>query len=332
MSDGKTDTEQPEGMRAYMRDGWELGGQALALVRGQPGLRRYFAATAVLILLTELGIAEAVITARHEGDVPERILVLLLTAYVIAVLSTAAGVGLAGLADRILSGEEPEAKYGFRLAFRRLPQVAAWSVFVVVIGIPARLITAWGVDQVATILLGFSVAVVVFFAVPAIALRGDGPIRAAQRSIGMVRRFWAGQAAGMVYVWLRPAIFIGLPGALALVGGFVLDREGYDYLGWTVGAGGAVAIAIAYFMFVCARSILSVALFHVAESGQTLEQFDTDRLNRLMRGPTSLIQRITQRFDGERLRRLRDWVQRQALRGEEVLLGERERREDRSGE
>ncbi len=316
MTDEQIDPEHPEGMRAYMRDGWELGGQALALVRGQPGLRRYFAVAAIVILLAELGIAESIILARHEGDVPERIGVLLLTAYAIAVLTTAAAVGLAGLSDRIIDGEEPEAKYGFRLAFKRLPQVAAWSVLVVVVGIPARLITAWGVDQVATVLLGFSIAVIAFFAVPAIALRADGPLQAARRSIRMVRRFWAGQAAGMVYVWLRPAIFIGLPGAIALVTGFVLDREGYDLLGWTIGAAGAVTMAIAYFMFVCARSILSVALFHIAESDRKLEHFDQDRLNRLMRGPTGWVQRVTQRFDGARLRRLRDWVQREALREE----------------
>src|SRR4051794_38448706 len=299
---------RPAGMREYMKDGWVLGGEALQLVRGQPGLRRYFATVATGILVVEAATAELILLVRHDGDIPERLVASLAVAFIVAFLTTAAAVGLAGLADKILEGAEPEAKLGFRLAAQRLPQVALWSLLAVLIGIPARLITAWGVDQVATILLGFSLAVIVFFAIPAIALGGDGPLRAARRSVRMVRRLWAGQAAGMVYVWLRPALFIGLPGALAVITGFVLDREGYDLLGWSIAAGGVVAIAIAYFLFVCARSILSVALFHIAETGRAPKEVDGERLTRLMRGPTSWVRRLTQRFDGDRLRRLREWV------------------------
>jgi hypothetical protein len=73
-----------------------------------------------------------------------------------AVVSNAAAVGLAGLSDELLSGGQPEPALGWRLARRRLPQVAGWAIVVVVVGIPARLLTSWGVDQLGAILLGFS--------------------------------------------------------------------------------------------------------------------------------------------------------------------------------
>jgi hypothetical protein len=254
-----------------------------------------------------LYIAEAalVLHYRHVGTIPERLIVVLATGYVVAVLANSVAVGLAGLSDRIVAGHTPLAGEGWRLAGRRLPQVAGWAALVVLVGIPARLLTSWGVDQLAAVLLGFGWAVVSFFAIPAIALMGDGPLRAAERSLRLVRRFWAGQVAGMVYVWLRPALFIGLPGAASLAVGVLLERNGADFLGWTLGLAGAVALAVAYLVAVCARSVLGVAIFRLAESGTAPRGFDQAALKRLMRGPTPLIERFARRLDGERLRRLR---------------------------
>ena len=286
-------------------DGWALGGSALSMVRGQPGLRRFALAAFAGMLLVELGHAALVLHYRHHGTIPQRLLVVLLTAYVFAVLANSVAVGLAGLSDRILADQVPAASEGWRLAGRRLPQVAGWALIVVLVGVPARFLTGWGVDQLAAVLLGFGWAVVSFFAIPAIALMGDGPLRAAERSLRLVRRFWAGQVAGMVYVWLRPALFIGLPGAAAVLVGVILDRGGHDFLGWTLALGGAIAIAIAYLIAVCARSVLGVAIFRLAESGRVAPGFDPAALKRMMRGPTPVIERIARRFDSERLRRLR---------------------------
>jgi uncharacterized protein DUF6159 len=118
---------------------------------------------------------------------------------------------LAGLSDELLSGGEPEPILGWRLARRRLPQVAGWAIVVVAIGIPARLLTSWGVDQLGAILLGFSWGVLTLFVVPAIALAGDGPLEAAGRSLQIVTRRWETQVAGMVYVWLGPVLSSASP-------------------------------------------------------------------------------------------------------------------------
>ena len=86
-----------------------------------------------------------------------------------------------------------------------------WALVVVAVGIPARVLTGWGIDQLAAVLLGFGWGVLTFFAVPAIALAGDGPIGAGIRSVRLVGHQWGTQVVGMVYVWLRPIVFIGLP-------------------------------------------------------------------------------------------------------------------------
>lgn len=300
---------RPEVSRRYWkqsaRDGWHLGGAALSLVRGQPGLRRYLVPAFVILLVIHIVTVAVILHYRHVGTIPQRIVAALVFGYLDAVLTNAVAVGLAGLSDQIIVGGAPRAADGWRLAVRRLPQVAGWGLIVIAVGIPARLLTSWGVDQVAVLLFGFGWGVISFFAIPAIALTGAGPLRAARRSLHLVRGFWAGQIAGTVYVWLRPALFLGVPGALALVVGVALERNGVDFLGWTLALGGVIVLAMAYLVMVSAKSILSVAIFRYAEDGVAPEPFDAERLQRLMVGPTTIVERVGRRLDNDRMRRFR---------------------------
>jgi hypothetical protein len=66
-------------------------------------------------------------------------------------------------------------------------------------------------------------------------------------------------------VWLRPALFIGLPGAVLVLSGVVLAVAGAELLGWMRAAAGIVTLAVAYALRICATSILAVALFRYAE-------------------------------------------------------------------
>lgn len=293
------------GLRRYARDGWAVGGAAFELARRSRPLRPYVAGALGATLLVEIAIAAAGVALRHHGTIPERIAFGLLAGYVAAVVSNAAAVGLAGLADELLAAGDPKPALGWRLAWRRLPQVAGWALVVVAVGVPMRLLTRWGVDQLGAALLGFSWGVLTLFVVPAIALAGDGPLQAAGRSLRIVSARWGTQIAGMVYVWLRPALFVGLPGAGLLVVGVLLDVEGLDFLGWTLAAAGVVAMAIAYALVVAATSILAVALFRYAEGRPIPAGFAPEQLERVMRGPSPTVLRIAKRLDGERAQTVR---------------------------
>jgi hypothetical protein len=293
------------GWREKAGDGWALGGAAISLVRGQPGLRGYVLGALAVLLTIHIAVAAAVIHYRHHGTIPARLVIVLLTGFLIAVLTNAAAVGLAGLSDRIIGGGRPHSSEGWRLAIRRLPQVTGWALLVVAVGVPARVLTSWGVDQLAAVLLGFGWGVISFFAIPAIALTGVGPFGAMRRSWELVRQFWAGQIAGTVYVWLRPVLFLGIPGGLALIAGVVLERSGFDFLGWMLAVGGVIVLAIAYLVMVSAKSILSVAIFRYAEAGVAPDPFDGERLQRLMTAPTPVVERIARRLETDRIRRLR---------------------------
>jgi hypothetical protein len=66
----------------------------MSLVRGQTGLRRYVASALAALLTVCIGVAALVLHFRHQGDVPERIVAVLAGAYLVAVLSNSAAVGL----------------------------------------------------------------------------------------------------------------------------------------------------------------------------------------------------------------------------------------------
>jgi hypothetical protein len=292
-------------LRQAARDGWAVGGAAFDLARGARSVRPYLAGALSIVVLFGAAVGAAGVALRHHGTLVQRIVFGVVSAYVMAVLSNAAAVGMAGLSDELLAGREPEPALGWRLARRRLPQVAGWAVVVVVVGVPARLLTSWGVDQLGTILLGFGWGVLTLFVVPAIALGGDGPIEAARRSLHIVSRRWETQVAGMAYVWLRPVLFVGVPGALVLAAGVVLALEGAELLGWILGAAGIVVMAIAYALVVCSTSILAVALFRWAEGRETPAGFSAEQLERVVRGPSPTVLRLAQRLDGDRVRSIR---------------------------
>jgi hypothetical protein len=110
----------------------------------------------------------------------------------------------------------------------------------------------------------------------------------------------------MVYVWLRPVAFVGLPGALATALGVVVALDGHDLLGWSIAAGGVVAMAVAYLLVVTARSVLSVTLFRYAEGRPLRSGFDLEQLERVLRAPAPATVSVVRRLEGRRLRHLRE--------------------------
>ncbi len=292
-------------LRQSAHDGWAVGGAAFALARSARSIRPYVAGALAIVVVAGAALGATGVALRHHGTLVQRIVFGLLSTYVMAVLSNAAAVGLAGLSDEVLAGREPEPALGWRLARRRLPQVAGWALVVVAVGVPARLLTSWGVDQLGAALLGLSFGVLTLFVVPAIALAGDGPIEAARRSLHLVTQRWETQVAGMAYVWLRPVLFVGVPGAIVTLAGVVLALEGVDLLGWTLAAAGIVVMAIAYALMVCSTSILAVALFRWAEGGALPVGFSPEQLERVVRGPSRTVLRLAKRLDGDRVRRIR---------------------------
>jgi hypothetical protein len=108
-----------------------------------------------------------------------------------------------------------------------------------------------------------------------------------------------------VYLWLRAVIVLGLPAAGAAVAGVVLIRAGAVILGGALFTAGVTGLALAYLLTQTARAVLTVVLYRYADSGTVYGAFPSELLEHGLRGPSSLVRRLAQRIEGDRIRRLR---------------------------
>src|SRR5204862_477531 len=81
-----------------------------------------------------------------------------------------------------LDGRRVSAATGWKTMRRRRRPIAGWAVVESLVGLPSRAVGSWSTEQLGGIVLGFGWNILTFFAIPGIALAGEGPLRTARRS------------------------------------------------------------------------------------------------------------------------------------------------------
>ena len=120
-----------------------------------------------------------------------------------------------------------------------------------------------------------------------------------------MRSRWGDAVYSTVYLWVRAAIVFGVPAALAAATGVLLIRSGVVFLGGALFAAGVSGLALTYMLGYAARAVLTVVLYRYGESGKVYPAFPAELLDHSVRGPSGFVRRLTQRIDGDRVRRLR---------------------------
>ena len=292
-------------MRDYARDGWRLGGAALAFVLENRALRRFVLPAVVIVVVVAAGVAVAAVALRREAGPVGYVLVGLAAYYCLSLMVTAVAVGVAGLVADGLESRPVSAATGWRVIRRRRGPIAGWAVLDLVLGLPSRLVGSWTVNQLAVLLLGFGWSLLSFFAIPTIALTGGSPRATARRSLQLVRGHWGDAVYGTVYLWVRAAVLFGAPSAVAVAVGVLLIRNDAVILGGALFAAGVAGLALFYLLAHVARAVLTVVLYRYADSGTVYPAFPAELLERSVRGPSSVLRRLTERIEGDRIRRLR---------------------------
>jgi hypothetical protein len=292
-------------MAGNVSEGWRLGGAALAFVLASRPLQRFVLSAIGIVLSISLVVAVVAVLLRREAGPVGYALVGLAAYYCLSVMVTAVSVGVAGLVAESLDGRPVTSSTGWHVIRRRRGSIAGWAVVELVAGIPSRTIGSWTLDQLAVLLIGFGWGLVVFFAIPTIALTGASPLGTARHSLRLVRSKWGDAVYSTVYLWMRAAVSFGLPAAAATLAGVLLIRADRVFIGGALFAAGVAGLALTYLLTQTARSVLTVVLYRYAESGTVYEAFPAELLDRGLRGPSSLIRRVAARIDGDRIRRLR---------------------------
>jgi hypothetical protein len=296
-----------QGLVTYFRDSWQLSGKAFGLVRDTPALLRLMLLGASVLALL-LGTLSVLGVALRDGlTIQLTSIGALFAVGLIAWVFTLAEIGVAGIADRALAGKPASVEDGLRLARARLRLAAIWAVVLVLVAIPARLLTRWTIDQAGAVLIGFTWNLLTFFAIPAIALDGCGPREAARRSLRISSGIWGTGAAGLVSTWLRAFATVGLPGLAAALAGTALLDSGLELSGLLLFTGGLIAMGCAILLGMATSAILGVAIYRYAE-GDRSGPFSEAELTLAARQPWRPVRWLSEKADGSRIRHLREWV------------------------
>src|SRR5688572_5651635 len=220
----------------------------------------------------------------------------------------ATAVGVAGLSADALESRSVTAATGWEVIARRRRPIAGWAVLDLALGVRSRLVGSWTVNQIAVLLVGFGWSLLSFFAIPTIALTGASPRATARRSLQLVRRHWGDAVYSTVYLWVRAMVLFGAPAAAAVAIGVLLIRDNAVILGGALFASGVAGLALAFLLAHVARAVLTVVLYQYADSGTVYPAFPAELLERSVRGPSHFLGRLTERIEGNRVRRLRRWM------------------------
>ena len=173
-------------------------------------------------------------------------------------------------AQRVLAGEEPSLREGFRVAFSRTPQLFGWVIISALVGTLIKAIqglierasplggSAFGTT--ATIGWGLTT----YFVLPLVVIEGQGPIEALRSSTSLAGKSWVQQVLGDVSLGLA-FLLMAIPGLFVV---------------WMVWPSlMAFVLVLLYFAPLCigygtASAIYQAALYRFALTGEVPHQFE----------------------------------------------------------
>jgi hypothetical protein len=173
-------------------------------------------------------------------------------------------------AQRVLAGEQPSLREGFRVAFSRTRQLVGWVIISALVGTLIKVIQGL-IERVSPLggsvfgaTAGISWGLTTYFVLPLMVIEGQGPIEALRSSAGLAEKSWVRQVLGDVSLGLA-FLLLAIPG-LFLV-----------WVVWPSPMG--FGLALLYFAPLCmsygvATAIYQAALYRFALTGEVPQHFE----------------------------------------------------------
>ena len=95
-------------------------------------------------------------------------------------------------------GGDPTVRDGLKAARERLGLIAAWALLAATVGVILRMIEerVGFLGKIVTAILGAAWTIATFFVVPVLVMENLGPVDAAKRSVGIVKKAWGESIVG----------------------------------------------------------------------------------------------------------------------------------------
>jgi hypothetical protein len=207
-------------------------------------------------------------------------------AYVVGIYTNTA---LIAIVLRLLRGEHPDFREGWRLATDRLPSIFGYALLMATIGMIFRIVfrpagflgRLIGPTLERTILftiVGLAWHIIPYFVVPVIINDELRPLHALKYSAGLIRRTWGNDVIVNVSVWLifaGPLIVVGLVASPAVTWAMMTLNE------WIVTGvvyGLLVMLLLTLLFKMAMDGIFSAAVYEYATTGVVAEHYHADDL------------------------------------------------------
>lgn len=185
-------------------------------------------------------------------------------------------------------GEKPTLGAGLAAAVSRLPQILAWSAVSATVGMILGAIESRSelVGKIVASLLGAGWAVVTYFAVPLLVIRGASPMEAVRGSLALVRKTWgealtANFGAGLIFSVVGLVLVVPLM-LLVVLGGVGL-ASGKIVLGILALTTALAVVVLVSLVSTALHTILLAAVFVYAAEGAVPDCFEQESLQRAFR-------------------------------------------------
>jgi len=183
---------------------------------------------------------------------------------------------LVACAMKRFRGGSPSVGHGLRKARRRLGKIVAWAFFAATVGVILRFIAerVGFVGRIVIALLGAAWTVATYFVVPVLVVEKLGPLDAARRSAGIVKKAWGESLvsnAGVGLATFVMTILVIVPLAIAAI---VLAAQTHSMAVLIAGvATVAIALVLAALISSALSSIALCALYLYATEGKVPQAF-----------------------------------------------------------
>ena len=170
-------------------------------------------------------------------------------------------------AQRILDGQTPSLREGFRVAASRLPQLIGWVIIAAIVGTVMKVIQGM-IERISSIggfLFGMAAelswGLATYFVVPLMIIEGQGPIEAIRASTELAEKSWIREVLGDVSLGLAFLLF-SIPGVL---------------VAWFYPSGQILTLLYFIPLFIAygvTTSIYQAALYRFAMTGEVPQKFE----------------------------------------------------------
>lgn len=172
-------------------------------------------------------------------------------------------------------GGDPTVSDGFRAAFSRLPQIAAWAAVSATVGVILRMIESRSekVGQFVAGLMGAAWTMVTYFVVPVLVVERTNPVEATKRSFAIIRKTW-GESLTANFSTSIIFFLASLVGVAAVIGGGTLLSNGQSVPGSILLGCGILYLLVVALVSSAINSIVLAGLYLYAAEGNVPGHFD----------------------------------------------------------